>query len=88
LFSTSICSNEADAFGIGDFIVVIYAAAKFSCRHRYIVTIEHERPLFVCERCHHRTELLCLDRRTPLNRVVTFAPSDFDREPATEQYSA
>jgi len=71
--------------------VIIYAAAKFRCRHRYIATVEHERLLFVCDQCDHRTELLCLDRRIPSSRVVTFAPADtadLGGEMMPEQYSA
>ena len=59
--------------------MVIYAAATFRCRHRYVTTVEHEQLLFVCEQCHHRTELLCLDRRLPHRRVVTFALPDAGR---------
>jgi len=52
--------------------VVIYAAAKFRCRHRYISTVERERLLFVCDQCHHRTELLSLDLRIPHRGVRSF----------------
>ena len=70
--------------------VVIYAAAKFRCRHCYIATAEHERLLFVCSQCHHRTELLCLDRRATLRGVVAFAPQNAaDVDNATsEKWSA
>jgi hypothetical protein len=59
--------------------MVIYAAATFCCRHRYVTTVEHEHLLFVCDRCHHRTELLCLGRWTPGRRVVTFTLPDAGR---------
>jgi hypothetical protein len=70
--------------------VIIYAADKFCCRHRYIATVEHERLLFVCDQCDHRTELLCLDRPAQPSRVVSFAPADadLDGDRVPEQYSA
>jgi hypothetical protein len=71
--------------------VVIYAAAQFRCRHRYIATVEQERLMFVCEQCQHRTELLNLDRRPQPRSVVNFAPQDaahYDRATATDRYSA
>ena len=42
--------------------MVLEAAAKFGCPHRYIARVEPERTLFECEVCHHRRELLPLDR--------------------------
>ena len=71
--------------------MVIYAAATFCCRHRYIVTVERERRLFVCDRCHHRAELLRLVRGSPLPRVMPFARLDaahVDPETKTDDYSA
>ena len=70
---------DAELSSVGGFAMVIYAAATFCCRHRYVTTIEHEQLMFVCEQCHHRTELLCLDRWTPDRRVVTFALPDAGR---------
>ena len=71
--------------------MVIYAAAAFRCRHRYIVTVEHERQLFVCDRCHHRAELLRLVRGTSLRRVMTFVrpnAANVDLATTSEEYSA
>jgi hypothetical protein len=70
--------------------MVIYAAATFRCRHRYITTVDHTRQLLVCDRCHHRTELLLLDRRTRRS-VSTFAlpeAAHWDRATTTDKYSA
>jgi hypothetical protein len=54
--------------------MVIYAATRFCCRHRYIATAEEHRVLFVCDQCQHRTELLPLplDRGASLRSVMAF----------------
>jgi hypothetical protein len=52
--------------------MIIQASEKFRCAHEYIATPEDERLLFLCSRCHHRTELLPLQRSAPPGRVVVF----------------
>jgi hypothetical protein len=52
--------------------MVIYAATTFRCRHEYIATAEQGRVLFVCDQCHHRTELLPLHRGASVRRVMIF----------------
>jgi hypothetical protein len=56
--------------------MIIYAAEKFHCRHRYVATTEGDLLLFVCDRCHHRTELLPLDMGTRTRAVVRFPVPD------------
>lgn len=45
--------------------MVVEAAAKFCCRHRYIATVDRGRALFECEMCHIRRELLPLGQTPP-----------------------
>jgi len=52
--------------------MVIHAATTFRCRHQYVATAEQGRLLFVCDRCHHRTELLPLHRGAPVRGVMIF----------------
>jgi hypothetical protein len=54
--------------------MVIQAAGRFTCTHRYIATAtaDGDRWLFVCEGCEHRTELLPLYRDALYGQLVAF----------------
>jgi hypothetical protein len=56
--------------------MIIRAAGRFACRHRYIVTPTDDRRLwlFVCEGCGHRTELLPITLDAARGEVVAFPP--------------
>ena len=58
--------------------MIIQAAGRFACTHRYIATAtaRADRWLFVCEGCEHRTELLPLNRGASFGQLLAF-PSPF-----------
>lgn len=55
--------------------MIIQAAGRFACAHRYIATASGDRWLFVCEGCEHRTELLPLNRDTSFGQLLAFPSS-------------
>lgn len=54
--------------------MIIQAAGRFTCAHRYIATAtgDRNRWLFVCDGCAHRTELLPLNRDTSFGQLLAF----------------
>lgn len=52
--------------------MIIHAAAMFACRHRYLVMEVDDLPLFVCECCGHRTEMLPLHLDPARGEIVEF----------------
>jgi len=57
--------------------MIIQAAGRFACAHRYIATAtaRGDRWLFVCEGCEHRTELLPLNRDKSFGQLLAFPSS-------------
>jgi hypothetical protein len=53
--------------------MIVDAAARFGCRHRFVVTSEDGANLFVCESCGHRTDLLPVHLHATRGEVVAFA---------------
>jgi hypothetical protein len=67
-------------------LMIIQAARRFACAHRYVVTAAGEQWLFVCETCEHRAEQLPLTRHTTVGQVLTFrSPWAGDEFGATER---
>ena len=62
--------------------IVVDAAARFGCRHRFIVTNEDGVNLFVCETCGHRTDLLPVHLHATRGELVAFATRVVARPPA------
>jgi hypothetical protein len=56
--------------------MIVDAARKFGCRHRFVVTDEDGMLLFVCECCGHRTDLLPVHLDTVRGQIVPF-PAPF-----------
>ena len=58
--------------------VIIAAARKFGCAHRFVLTKEDRVFSFVCELCEHRTEDLPVIRLriTRGARVIQFSPGE------------
>jgi len=54
--------------------MIIQAAGRFACAHRYIATAtaDGDQWLFVCEGCAHRTELLPLNRDASFGQLIAF----------------
>lgn len=52
--------------------MIVHAAARFSCSHRFVVTEDDGRLLFVCEGCGHRTDLLPVHLDTARGQVFSF----------------
>jgi len=63
--------------GQGLCVMIIEAASRFACAHRYIATATGNRNqwLFVCEGCAHRTELLPLNREASFGQLIAFPSS-------------
>ena len=57
--------------------MIIHAAARFTCAHRYIATAtaDADRWIFVCDGCAHRTELLPLKRDALFGQLLAFPSS-------------
>jgi hypothetical protein len=55
--------------------MVIDAVKVLRCVHQYVATPDFDRLLFVCGRCHRRTELLPLICGAPSGSVVAFPSS-------------
>jgi hypothetical protein len=71
--------------------MIIQAAARFTCAHRYIATAtaNADRWLFVCDDCAHRTELLPLKRDAVFGQLLAFPSSSVGvelGETASEHY--
>ena len=67
--------------------MIVHAAARFGCRHRFVVTDQGGILWFVCEGCGHRTDLLPvhLDRtRGQIVRFPTHAAGILSPEPMAE----
>ena len=60
--------------------MIVNAASRFGCRHRYVVTDEDGAMLFVCECCGHRTDQLPVHLTTARGQIVQF-PSAFVSAP-------
>ena len=62
--------------------MIIHAAARFTCTHRYIATptADADRWLFVCDGCAHRTELLPLKRDALFGQLLAFPSSSVSVE--------
>ena len=56
--------------------MIVDAANRFGCPHRFVVTNEDGMMLFVCEGCGHRTDLLPVHLNTVRGQVVPF-PAPF-----------
>ena len=52
--------------------MIIDAARRFGCAHRFIATRDDGVMLFVCECCAHRAELLPLHRDNARGQVIAF----------------
>lgn len=52
--------------------MIVYAASRFGCRHRFVVTDVGGAMLFVCEGCGHRTDQLPLHLTSTRGQVVSF----------------
>jgi hypothetical protein len=52
--------------------MIIDAAARFRCRHRWVVTNQDGAMLFVCDQCSHRTDQLPLHLTSTRGQVVQF----------------
>ncbi len=52
--------------------MIVNAAAMFGCSHRYLVIDDAGLPLFVCECCGHRTDMLPLHLDTRRGEVIAF----------------
>jgi hypothetical protein len=57
--------------------MIVDAAARFGCRHRFVVTDDGGLLLFVCESCGHRTDLLPVHLDTARGQVVAFPARAF-----------
>jgi hypothetical protein len=62
--------------------IVVNAAARFGCRHRFLVTTEDGLNLFVCESCGHRTDLLPVHLHAKRGELVAFETRIVARPPA------
>jgi hypothetical protein len=62
--------------------IVVNAAARFGCRHRFVVTSEAGLNLFVCESCGHRTDLLPVHLHATRGELLAFATRVIERPPA------
>lgn len=61
--------------------MIVNAASRFGCRHRFVVTDEDGAMLFVCECCGHRTDQLPVHLTTAKGQIVQF-PSAFISAPS------
>lgn len=52
--------------------MIVNAAARFGCRHRFVVTDEGGTFLFVCEGCGHRTDELPIQLTSTRGQIVPF----------------
>ena len=52
--------------------MIIDAARRFGCAHRFIATPDDGLVVFVCECCEHRAELLPLHRDSVRGQVIPF----------------
>lgn len=52
--------------------MIVDAAARFGCGHRFVVTEDDGMLWFVCEHCGHRTDLLPVHLSTVRGHVVQF----------------
>jgi hypothetical protein len=52
--------------------MIVDAAARFRCRHRYVVTDEDGILWFVCEGCNHRTDMLPIHLDKIRGQIVEF----------------
>ena len=52
--------------------MIIHAAARFGCQHRFIVTDQDGMLWFVCEGCGHRTDLLPVHLDKTRGLIVQF----------------
>ena len=52
--------------------MIVNAASRFGCRHRFLVTNEGGAMLFVCEGCGHRTDQLPLHLTSTRGQLVRF----------------
>jgi hypothetical protein len=52
--------------------LIIDAARRFGCAHRFIVTPDEGLMVFVCECCGHRAEILPLHRDGARGQVMAF----------------
>jgi hypothetical protein len=68
--------------------MIIDAAARFGCAHRWVVMNQDGAMLFVCEQCSHRTDQLPVHLARTRGEVVQFrafgtsAPETVAAEPA------
>ncbi len=62
--------------------MIVNAASRFGCRHRFVVTDQGGAMLFVCECCGHRTDELPLHLTATRGQVVRF-PTRSISAPAT-----
>lgn len=56
--------------------MIIQAAGRFTCGHRYVVTAtdDGDKWLFICEGCGHRTAALPLKQERSFGQVLAFPP--------------
>jgi hypothetical protein len=52
--------------------MIVQAAARFGCRHRFVVTDQNGILWFVCESCGHRTDLLPVHLDKTRGQIVEF----------------
>lgn len=52
--------------------MIVHAAAMFRCPHQYLVLEQDGLPMFVCEGCGHRTEMLPLHLDQSRGEVIRF----------------
>jgi hypothetical protein len=52
--------------------MIVQAAARFGCRHRFVVTDQDGILWFVCEGCGHRTDLLPVHLDKARGELVQF----------------
>jgi hypothetical protein len=52
--------------------MIVDAAARFRCRHRYVVTDQDGILWFVCEGCNHRTDMLPIHLDKIRGQIVEF----------------
>jgi hypothetical protein len=52
--------------------MIVQAAARFGCRHRFVVTDQDGILWFVCEGCGHRTDLLPVHLDKTRGQIVEF----------------
>ncbi len=52
--------------------MIVHAATRFGCRHRFVVTKQDGVHWFICEGCNHRTDMLPIHLDKTRGQIVQF----------------